>query len=873
MNFVEGHSMIRISNLNKIYKSRTSEHHALRDVSLTLPNKGLVFVLGSSGSGKSTFLNLIGGLDRVTSGRIVVDGNDISDFSEPAFVDYRNSCIGFIFQDHHLIDDLTVYQNVKLALDLRHIEDDGLVSRALEQVGLGGYEGRYPRELSGGERQRVAIARAIVKRPRIILADEPTGNLDGKNAAEIMRILKKLSRRCLVLTVSHDTMAVHANADRIIELADGCVISDVTKNPEYDEGAVLQGNAVCIPGDRLLGEQDVAFINEKLSAKRAQRVAIRTDKFDPTKEIKRRGKTVPIERTRLKILQVMSLSFTFLKTKVLRIASVAIPLSLILLIILLSQAYINFDGNRVIVDRMEKAGQEALVLSKEISLDGVHKNARRYPAVVTDEDVEAFMSTGFDGKTYPIISVSVPVTAYKNASGIKSTYFAYGVSATESLGTMIVDEQFMIDKLGSFELVARARNEDPIGVYITDYLADMILATNDEYKGKNYNNLLEYYAPDDSGVGEIYINGIIKTNYEERYKELIDRVTVEKETDLAVLYNDEQFQKLSSELYSFLGYSYTFNQNYVEDYLSAEIAEYHFYAWSHKLLFDGKTEYALPGGYVLYDWEAELSDGQVLMGHKTYNAIFGTSYEPQNLDTFAPHKAQMVQYAYYDSGNENAYFDTEIEIAGLYEGEGMEVSYGVRSLFDQHHIRQTGIYFDSLSHLSDLLDMAEQRSFIQDSITLEGILTLHRCVMLFVAIFRLVNIALCAAVVFIFVSFSTKMIHDKLHEIGILKALGTDRVTINIIFGLQIALIAVFTCVVSILGYRFLIEPANELFIISLREMVPSQLVLDLDVLVYIPRVVWENVLLVVILSIVSLVVPMAKIGRIQPVKIINTRD
>ena len=181
--------------------------------------------------------------------------------------------------------------------------------------------------------------------------------------------------------------------------------------------------------------------------------------------------------------------------------------------------------------------------------------------------------------------------------------------------------------------------------------------------------------------------------------------------------------------------------------------------------------------------------------------------------------------------------------------------------------------FDSLDHLPDLLDMAEERSFIQDSITLEGILTLHRCVMLFVAIFRLVNIVLCAAVVFIFVSFSTKMIHDKLHEIGILKALGTDRLTINIIFGLQIALIAIFTCVVSTLGYRFLIEPANELFILSLREMVPSQLVLDLDVLVYSPRVVWENVLLVAILSVVSLLVPMTKIGRIQPVKIINTRD
>lgn len=865
--------MINISNLNKIYKTRRSSHHALKDVDLTLPDRGLVFVLGKSGSGKSTFLNLIGGLDRATSGRIVVDGNDISDFSEAQFVDYRNDCIGFVFQDHHLIDDLTVFQNIKLALDLRRIKDETLVSQALEQVGLGGYEERFPRELSGGERQRVAIARAIVKRPRIILADEPTGNLDGRNAAEVMRILKELAKDCLVLTVSHDTQQVRANADRIIELSDGRIVNDVTQNPDYADATTLRDGTICIPGDRMIREEDVAFINESLSEHKVNRFAMGDDKFTQTKDVPKEGRHIPIGRTRLGFGQVMSLSFHFLKSKVARIATVAIPLSLILLVILLSQAYINFDGNRVIADRMEKAGQEAIVLSKEISLDGINKNARRYPATVTGEDIEAFMKTGFEGKTYPIISVSVPVTSYKNASGIKNTYFSYGVSATESLGTVMVDEAFMIDRLGEFELIARARNEDPIGVYITDYLADMILATNNKYKGKSYNSLLEYYSPDDSGIGEIYINGVIKTNYEERYRELIDRVTVNKETDLATLYNDEQFQKLSSELYSFLGYSYTFNQNYVADYLSQEIAEYHFFAWSHKLLFDGKTEYSLPGGYVLYDWEAELSDGQVVMGHKTYNAIFGTEYNPDTIATFTPHKAQMAQYAYYDSENASPYFDTEIEIVGLYAGDGMEVSYGVRSLFDQNHIRQTGIYFDGLSHLNDVLDVAEERGFIQDSITLEGILTLHRCVMLFVVIFRLVNIVLCAAVVFIFVSFSTKMIHDKLHEIGILKALGTDLLTINVIFGLQIALIALFTCVVSTLGYRFLIEPANELFIISLREMVPSQLVLDLDVLVYIPRLIWENALLVFILSVISLVVPMAKISRIQPVKIINSRD
>ena len=179
--------MIRINNLTKIYKSkRRSRCKALDNINLTLPNKGLVFVLGKSGSGKSTLLNLIGGLDNITKGSIIVDGNNISYFNEKEFCDYRNTHIGFIFQDYHLIDELTVYENIVLSLNLRRIEDRGLVRNALKRVDLANYEDRYPSELSGGERQRVAIARAIVKKPRIILADEPTGNLDTNTASQII---------------------------------------------------------------------------------------------------------------------------------------------------------------------------------------------------------------------------------------------------------------------------------------------------------------------------------------------------------------------------------------------------------------------------------------------------------------------------------------------------------------------------------------------------------------------------------------------------------------------------------------------------------------------------------------------------------------
>jgi len=860
--------MIKITNLNKFYQSkRRRMHHALKDVSLTLPDKGLVFVLGKSGSGKSTFLNLIGGLDRASSGTIVVDGNNISAMGETEFVDYRNSCIGFIFQDHHLIDDLTVSQNVQLVLDLRRMGDKSLVSQALEQVGLAGYEDRYPSELSGGERQRVAIARAIVKRPRIVLADEPTGNLDGRNAQEVMRILKTLSKDCLVLTVSHNTGEVYANADRIIDLSEGQIVGDVTRNPDYPDGVALQEDTVQCPDDRVMTEEDVSVINDGLARKIVKRFVLRRDKFQPTQPLEEEGVDQVFAKTRLSIGRVIALSSAFLKTKLSRIVVITVPLTLILLVILLSQTYINIDGNRIIAEQMEKAGQEAIVLSKEISLDGVQKNARRFHADVTQEDMQAFLDTGFAGKTYPILNVSVPVTNYKNASGVKASYFSYGVLATESLGTVVVDEAFFEEKLGQLEYLAQTREFDPLGVVITDYLADVILATDSRYSGKSYFDLLGAYTLEDTKLDAITINGIINTNYKDRYEELIDRVVDQKESDLAVLYNDTDFQRLSSELYSFLAYSYTFNPNFVQDYLDSGN---HSHFWSYDLTLDGKP-YTIPEGYVTL--RSSLRDGQVVMGYKMYNALFGTSYNVENLHTFVPHSAEMTQYAYHDAEHAEPLFTSQVKIVGLNNGYSMGVSQNVGALFSKNHIRQTGVYFDGLSHLSDVLEVAEERSFIQDSITLEGILTLTRCVQLFVLIFRLVNIVLCAAVVFIFVSFSTKMIRDKLHEIGILKALGTDRRTINFIFGLQIGLIAVCTCLLSGLGYYFLVDPANTLFVASLREMVPSQLVLDLDVLVYIPEVLLQNVILIAVLSVISLVIPMSRIGKIQPVKIINTRD
>lgn len=239
--------MIKLTNINKYYKSSSGQFHALKDITLTLPDQGMVYIVGKSGSGKSTLLNVIGGIDSYDSGQLIIENNaiekdstittsivDVNKFSKKDYNSYRNTYIGFIFQEFNVIKGLTVYENIALSLRLqqksireKHID----ILNIIEKVGLKGKEKRRINELSGGERQRVAIARALIKDPKVIIADEPTGNLDSKNRDIVMNILKELSREKLVLIVTHDKYLSRIYGDREIKIKDGAIVSDQIINP------------------------------------------------------------------------------------------------------------------------------------------------------------------------------------------------------------------------------------------------------------------------------------------------------------------------------------------------------------------------------------------------------------------------------------------------------------------------------------------------------------------------------------------------------------------------------------------------------------------------------------------------------------------
>ena len=219
---------IEFKKVNKVYKMGEVEIKALNNTSFEIEKGQLICILGPSGAGKTTCLNILGGMDRLTSGNVIVDGKIINDLNEKQLIKYRRNYIGFVFQFYNLIQNMTVIENVELATQLCKNSLDP--SDILDKVGLKNRKNNFPAQLSGGEQQRVAIARAICKNPKLLLCDEPTGALDYKTGKQILKLLQDTCRneQMTVIIITHNS-AISPMADKVIKFKNGTV-SDVIIN-------------------------------------------------------------------------------------------------------------------------------------------------------------------------------------------------------------------------------------------------------------------------------------------------------------------------------------------------------------------------------------------------------------------------------------------------------------------------------------------------------------------------------------------------------------------------------------------------------------------------------------------------------------------
>lgn len=872
--------MIKITNLTKVYKTKRRKLCcALNNVNLTLANNGLVFILGKSGSGKSTLLNLIGGLDSITSGKIEVNGNDISAFSERESCNYRNSQLGFIFQDYHLIDELSVYDNIALSLNLLKLEDDGDIKRALEKVDLAGYENRYPTELSGGERQRVAIARALVKNPSVILADEPTGNLDTNTATAIVQLLQELSKECLIVIVSHNRNDANRYADRIIELSRGEVINDVSLNPEFVNAVTVEKDKLFYPEGLALTACDVELINNNKHATLVKK----SDKYLPSKKIEITEENKKIQKTTLSFKKSLDLSKKFLKSKLFAITASAFMIAVIMVIMALAQTIISFNAGKVMAQELKQMGTSAITVNSFISEETKLKlgqNSKDYYSNITNEQIQKFTNAGYSGEIHKIYNHFLPIeNGYSQpCAGWLATSVLRSVYPNITLGTMVVTSEFLQKQFGELTYLAVAENPHPSGVYITDYLADAIFSVNKMYitKQKDYANLIGDYEWAAAAYGvRGYINGVIHTGYKERYKSLIEKFTKGELKNISDLTKEPLFISLSDEVFGSLGYTYSLNPNFETDfYQTPSVQAVYHYA----INVNGVTYYpSAPNVRDGKDFKMELTGNQIVVNMARYNEMFGTEYTSATIKNFVPHTAKIEQFYYFDVERKNSLYKGEVEIVKLVSSTGGGATfYASTQLFNEllkNSLFTVGLHFYGSNGLDKVIDLSSELGFTQNTLVIDAIHTMTRAVEVFIPIFELVAIFLCVGVIFILISFASKMINNKMHDIGILKALGTQNGSVFAVFGVQVLLIALLTCLLASLGYYLFIGLANDVLIKSLVTLAPARIMLDLDFLTFKPIIAVINCALVAVFSVLSLIVPMVKIKRIKPVQIIKSKE
>ena len=872
-----GECMIRVKNLIKIFKSKKKDKCiALDNVSFTLEDKGFVFIIGKSGSGKTTLLSIIGGLDNLTKGEISINGNLFSKFKEKDYVNYRNTMIGYIFQDFHLIDELTIYENIKISLDLQNNKDVSLIGEMLEKVGLKGYENRYPNELSGGEKQRIAIARALIKNPRIILADEPTGNLDTKTTSQVLSLLKELSKERLVIIVSHNLNDAREYADRIIELSSGKIINDLMRNDKYSDEVKLIDDELFIPVHKKFLDKESDFINSKLIEGKIKRITQVDDIF--IKNNKKEKEEIiddPLTNKKFSLKNMLNLSFKFLKKDAVRLVLYSFVVACLIVILGLSQLIVSFDSSSIIEKELKNINQNSVSIFKEDIVNSDIEIDKNCVLPIDEEDINKYYNAGYKGNIYELVNVPLDYgTSFLLSEYHKPNKVSYkDIYHSGTRGTLITTEDYLIDTFGSLEYVALCDEIKDEGIYITDYSADAILFYKNgsfiDYNsilGKHKSMGVNYYA---------YINGIIKTDYKEKYNSIFDtlmNVDTTKE-ELMSLVNSEEYRAYYDDVVQNLSISYTMNKNFKEDFVASNSR-----SWvpvENSLFIKDNKEYEIEryfeNGAVRSDYI--LNDDEIVMSYEKYNTFFNTNYNEGNMNEFTPVDVEFKYYRNHDVNKEEVIYSTNLKITKLIKGNIVYLNDKVFKEILSHNTFTLGLYFDDISNVSLISDVAFENGFSFNSIIAEVLTTITKAVNVFSGFFNIIFIGLCVAAFLILANYGMKLVKDRKYEIGVLKALGIKDKDLISIFGVQIIIAILLIIMMYIIGSILFIDLSNDVLIKSLMELAPNNLVLDIDILFINLNDLVSYSILIILIVFISFALPIAILRRLKPLDIVKAKE
>ena len=453
--------MIKLVNVNKYYQSGNEKIHVIKDLNYEFPNTGLVFILGPSGSGKSTLLNLLGGLDKPDSGQIWIEDKELGKFTKKEQNYYLNSYLGFVFQEYNILKDLNLKQNISLSLQLQKRnkkESKKKVNDIINEVELNGLEKRKVSQLSGGQKQRIAIARALVKDPSLIIADEPTGNLDSETSKKIFELFKKISKQRLIIIVTHDEESADLYGDSILKID--------TANQSSDESKTSLNSSM---------HSNYEYSDRKLY----------------------------LEKAKTPFKTIFKLSFKNIWVKKLRYLLMFV-ISLISLVFLSFAIELNGD----------KLYQNVYTtVNNNINYTDIYQYIPKNSNNLSDDYYAKYEKSPLMNDAYTVIKrISNDLTLHKYQS-VNIDYSKYNIEKSNFLYQGKINTIILFDKTNNYKLLAgKLPNVDEPEILITDYLVDAFKHFGIVDSNSNIYNIINKYF--DFGYQTHFkVVGVVETNY------------------------------------------------------------------------------------------------------------------------------------------------------------------------------------------------------------------------------------------------------------------------------------------------------------------------------------------------------------------------
>ena len=776
--------MIEVNNLRKKYTSATGEVIAVDDVSLTLGDTGLVFILGKSGSGKTSLLNLMAGLDQADRGSVQalflpnygVSETDVLKLSVDQLDIYHNLCMGFVFQDNCLIDNWAVKDNVAISLlqqeSSSFVKDpEEQITRILEYVDMAGLMNRRVSELSAGQVQRIAIARALIKNPNVIFADEPTGNLDVKSSRIIFNLLKKISQNCLVVVVTHDENSAYAYGDRIIKMSDGKIIDDGLQSRADDKFELF---ARCL--DDLETESSITgnlenvriFLCERLLDNIGREQIFR---LEARKKVVQENKTIDNTNVRSKNMPFISIAyyvFLNLKDRMARLSIAIFILSISLLFFQVAGHLCFADVGKPISEYLISNGVNGIFLREEVSYYDEYKESHYINCGDSDRVIAYIDSNCKPGQAVGCIS---------------QAEVSYGDNAISAL---------LCTQTWECELLEGTLPQNGNEICITDYVAAM-LNLDDHFT----NVCVSIFDTD------FYVCGIINTDYEET--QLLARTKMGKQTEMdmhnieyaytKILCNEGFMDFLCDSAKHVSVTASDFTKRGEEAYLASSLKFASIKSIDGISRLYGRQPKAVNEILVSLDFAVDhnlLADDE-FVGERQYylrdiqSASYNGAYDGAiNMYDILP-DVLVVGVAVAEN-------DVDVWVADeVFNTIKMEF-YSVK-LID---IYQINIHGEHQSDLSKFVTKMYDQGFYVDEPNIVRISQLYELRNQFKAVVAILLIVFFVLTILLSIMFITYYIKDNRRRIGILMALGMGRVSIAKIYMCESLFISALSYVVSL---------------------------------------------------------------------------